>query len=336
MQDIDQLVKEENHLGILKLKDAKYNPYKCVALIKLGEFENAKKYCEKDSFEYAYILYAQKKYKKCLKSLSNQSEKEKKVKLLKSQALYNLGRYNEAYSILSGISIEDEVIVNLSAMQGMALLAHYTHTNIPTEFTVEKRDEIAKFVDMKKFTLKNAELQEEAVYNCSFRYLFDIEKFLKELKEKEGEFNGGCISRQIKNVEGRFSEIEVAQLTKSEIETLQFNKREIAFFKKPMHFQRNFDKNFRKSAFGYFKELFNRDYDFTEVIPNKSESLILLNAFVNLKRMFKNQKFTRRYFQTSSQNILWEVVRMLATKKAEIDKKELLDLVGRISSLDKN
>ncbi|KCZ82487.1 hypothetical protein H312_00145, partial [Anncaliia algerae PRA339] len=326
MSTLQELIKNEQHEKILELESVS-DTHKCIALIKLKKYTNALKYCEPISYEAAYILYSLKKYKQALKLVNQLDNSLDKVKTLKSQILYYLGRYNEAYTFLRECNITDEHVVNLTAMKSLAELAHSTLKQIGTKFTVNKKDEMTKFKDFEGNKFEDKELEEEYFYNDSFRLLSDEKKYVDYLKHLSLKYHG-IIQDQLNNVLGNFESINEETLSKSKKVTLSFNKNEAIDLKNKTHFQKGIikknDKYWPNNEYYCFKTAQERNYNIqSEIIPSDSNNLKLLNAFINLKRMFNNEKFTRKYFNHAGGTFLWEIVQILSLKESEFKKESI-------------
>lgn len=334
MTSLHELIKNEDHEKILELESGKH---KCIALIKLKRFKEALEHCDPISYESAYVFYSLKKYKRALKVLNELDNSQEKVKILKSQVLYYLSRYNEAYTLLSECTLSEEMIINLTAMRSLAELAHSTTKQIGSKYSVKKKDEMAKFIDFDKNKFSDKELEEEYFYNESFKYLNDEKKFVSVLKNHTNKFTG-IIKDQFNNVIGNLDEINEENLSKGKKKTLKFNKKEINDLKNKIHFQKGIlqsdEKYWPNNEYFCFTKAHKLNYDLQdEVIPSDSPNLLLLNAFVNLKRMIKGNKFTRKYFNIPYESFIWEIVRILSLRKKEFleENEKIKEILKKIN-----
>ena len=107
---IHDLIQQERHQDILMLESPKYDKYKAIAHIYLGEFEKAVTYMHNNTFEKAYCYYKLKKFKRAFRILKKLQGK--KVDILTAQCLYFYGKYNDAYTLLGKYVTVDEYGVN--------------------------------------------------------------------------------------------------------------------------------------------------------------------------------------------------------------------------------
>lgn len=329
MKQIDKLIDAEDYDSIIHLEGQEYDEYKCVALIKLERYKEALKYAKPLSFELAYINYRLKKFKKCLKIIDkNVNNREVKFQLLRAQTLYNLGRYNDAYSILRHCPLDDEIAINLEAIRSMASIAACSDNTAPTKCSLIKKDSPASFSDLSSYRFKDEELEEEFRYNRTFEYVLNEQKYLNILKELCERYKHGVIRRQLDNLSGCFEDIDQKKLRSSDREILQFNRGDTTFFRHPVHYQHNFvnakDRYWPLSDYYCYKKAYEMDYNVGDaVIPCASNNLQLLNAFVHLKKMFRGERFSRNFFEKRVGGTkAWAIVDFLSMKKVELEKNK--------------
>lgn len=339
MKQVDKLIKAEDYDSILRLEGQEYDDYKCVALIRLERHKEALKYAKPASFELAYINYRLKKFKKCLKLIDRSvNSKELKFQLLRAQTLYNLGRYNDAYSILRQCPLDDEIAVNLEAMRSMAFIAARSANAAPTKCSLIQKDSPALFSDLSNYRFKDEELEEEFRYNQAFVHVLNEQKYMSVLKELCERYRHGVIRRQLDNLSGNFDDIDEKKLRSSDREILQFNRGDSAYFRCPVHYQHNFvnakDRYWPLSDYYCYKKAREMDYNVgNAVIPRASNNLMLLSAFIHLKRMFRGERFSRSLLEKKADTNAWAIVEFLSMKKAELveNKDRLLSLLSNLA-----
>ncbi|KAI5148230.1 hypothetical protein ENBRE01_0190 [Enteropsectra breve] len=237
MDAIKLLVDSERHEDILKLEGEQWNEYKVVAAISLSMFEAALKYCAKNSFEEAYILYRTKNFKKSLRILRKLHGE--KVEILKAQCLYNLGYYAKAQRIFKTISTSDEFAVNIAAAEA---LAHHCSKNkhVPSILSGEHTEDIEESVSP---ILKDALCLLEYNFNKAFCEADQIEKYKTELEELDRRYDveESCIKKQLANINGE----RVGFLSEKEQEVWDFNRGLKTTIQHPVHFQKNFMENIK-------------------------------------------------------------------------------------------
>ncbi|KAL0265612.1 UNVERIFIED_CONTAM: hypothetical protein PYX00_011325 [Menopon gallinae] len=325
MKQIEKLINAEDYDSILKLEGREYDEYKCVTLIKLEKHKEALMYAKPLSFELAYINYRLKRFKKCLKLINkNTNNKELRFQFLKAQTLYNLGRYNDAYNVLRVCPLDDEVVINLEAMRSMASIAACSDGGVPAKCSLMKKDEPTKFGDFSNYRFKDDELEEEFRYNQAFSHVLDEQKYLNVLRELSESHRHGVIKRQLDNLLGHFDDIDKEKLRSSDCEILQFNRGDLGSFRHPAHYQHNFvdtkGRFWPLSDYYCYKKASELGYDVGDaVIPRASNNLLLLRAFLELKKMFRGERFSRRFFEKRDSTAAWTIVEFLSMKKAELE-----------------
>lgn len=328
MKQVDKLINAEDYDSILDLEGQEYDEYKCIALIKLERFKEALKYTKPLSFEFAYINYRLKRFKKCLKLIDkNVNNRELKFQLLRAQTLYNLGRYNDAYSILIHCPLDDEIVINLEAIRSMASIAACSDDNAPAKCSLIKKDCQSLFSDLSNYRFKDEELEEEFRYNQTFVHVLNEQKYLSVLKELCGRYRHGVIRRQLDNLLGHFDDIDRKKLRSSDCEILRFNRGDVTFFRHPVHYQHNFvnakNRYWPLSDYYCYKKAREMDYDVGDaVIPRASNNLLLLNAFLHLKRMFRGERFSRKFFVKRANTNAWKIVELLSMKRTELEENK--------------
>lgn len=236
MDTLKLLVKAGDHEGILRIESDEYNAYKVVAAIHLAKFNEALKYAKKNSYEHAYILYRQKRFRKALsiirKNIDNKSSK--KWEVLMAQCLYNLGYYADAYSLLSRHGKEDEYAVNLAAMEAMCKVSEQNKTKL-SYFYMPFKGPIKNIV---KLDFKDSECLLESKFNEIFKLVCDKYAYREALENLNTQYpiKGSCVDNQLKNMMGE----ECIDLSKKEKEVYEFNNGNSKAITHPAHFQSNF------------------------------------------------------------------------------------------------
>lgn len=341
MSTVEQLAADKDYESILSLEGEKYDNYKCITLIKLERYVEALAYAKSSPFELAYIYYKLKNFKKCLETIRSSRRDEQKFKILEAQALYGYGKYNSAYKVLSTCSLdEEEVVVSLEAARSMASLANASESRVPSKYSVTKRDDETELKDAGSRKFKSSELEEEFWYNKTFAHLLDEQKYVQILTELSEKHRGGLLKRQLNNVLGNFEKIDPNVLGDSDLGTLRFNKKEATVIEEPMHYQRNvveIDGRYWPSVdYACYKKAYDCGYDVGDArVPYDSNNLLLLRAFLDLKRMFRGERFGRRFFEKKSDTLQWKIVELLALKKDQMSQNydrlvSVLALLGNL------
>lgn len=326
MTDVENLVANKNHLAITEIEDPNVNEYKCIAFIKLSMYKEALPLCVENSYEMIYVLYKLKKYGKCLRMINKSSENQSsRFKILKSQVLYNLGRYNQAYLSLKDVTLDDEVAINLEAMKSLAISKKQYANKLPGIFSFGAyKDKEVEYKDLSTYKFRKASLAEEFKYNESFRSL--SANYQENLESLVAKYPSGYIKRQLDLLRGDFNNIDVSQLTTSEIEALKFNMKETNKLTHPAHFHINFSKkdfpgHLPPNEFLCYKKVQESNYECDNIVPNKTLNLRLLNCIINLNKMLSDKPYSRKYFPTSdSEYFEWNIVRMLSVSNEELKK----------------
>ena len=339
MESIEKLVRQEDHALIVEMEGEEYNVYKCVALIKLERYKEAIKYAKSLPFELAYINYKLKKFRRSLKIIENVGSKDTKFEVLKSQVLYKLGRYYDAYSVLKECSLyDDEFFINLESMRSLGIFARNCLDKVPSSFSLAKGDPAANFEEsVGNRAFRNMELEEEFKYNETFRHLSNADLYIGALRKLGKKYSSGLVRRQLDNVLGNFEKINPAMLEQQDREVLKFNMGEIDSFLNPVHYQKNFHAKVGTfwpavDYLCYRKAQEMKYMVFRNAVPASTGNLRLLNAFLNLKRMFGGAKFTRRYFpEKASESMDWELVRFLAMRNMDLasNQEAVLCLISK-------
>lgn len=310
MENLKELIKREDHENILLLPSPEYNRYKAIAAINLDRYDEALLYAAKNSYEQAYVYYKLKNFKKSLKILRKLSGK--KVDILKSQNLYFLGYYDEAYKLLSAHGNKNEFAVNLAAMDALNALSHQER---PSMFSSMNSNKI-QAIDY-KFT--DSECRMEYEYNDSFRYVEDEKEYVRTLLELQDKYKvrNSCIEKQIKNLMGD----EIDDLTKKESEIVAFNKGLTAEIATPVLFQKHFtDKSV--SDYKVFKEYQSDKFGFisgTRSFEPSNQRLRCLKALVISKRKQTPERMSKvlKTLENNDQSIESEILRLLSTDLPE-------------------
>ncbi|KAG5858691.1 putative TPR-like repeat domain-containing region [Encephalitozoon hellem] len=294
------LVKNDCHEEISRLEHPEFNQFRVVAYINLGKFEEALRYAEKDSFERAYALYKLKKYKKALRILKHIDTEGSKV--LASQCLYYLGYYNTAYKILSEVKKDDDIIVNLQAMKGLAMLADKNQYVFGNKFQLRKRDELAQFEDLSRHDIKHTEGRVDFIFNLSFESLANEEEFVNFLSRQleKPEMSGTIVEEQLKNIKGE--EVNPDLLLRNQRETFEFNRGAIDKFSNPLHFQQNFqglgspESITRGNVSLWIERVYSSNFSIqAEKIPLLSPKMVLLRILTLCKSgSFPSQRLLRK------------------------------------------
>lgn len=238
--NLHDLMRNNEHEKIVQLNGREFDSIRTIAYICLGRFDAALKCAEKGSFELAYVFYKLKKYKKALRILRHIETEGSEV--LASQCLYYLGYYNTAYTLLSKIKKDNDIVVNLQAMKSLAILADVSQCKFGSKFLVRKMDETVDFEDLTKYPMSSVDGHIDFVFNLSFEKLGSEDEFVRFLEDevKDDKVKGSMLEEQLKNIKGEFDSISVCALSKSQRETLEFNTRVTDRFSNPLHFQQNF------------------------------------------------------------------------------------------------
>lgn len=232
MKDLKTLLENNEHEKILELPSPEFDKYKVVAAIHLERYEDGLVFASKNSFETAYIYYKLRNFKKSLKILRKLHGTA--VDVLKSQCLYFLGYYSEAYRLLSQHGSSDEYAVNLSAMESLSYLNAKSAVR-PTFFTSKDTGAIE---DPVRYKFCSTECLAESEFNNAFKSIEDEREYIEQLRilDQKYKIDNGCIQKQIKNLTGE----EVAEMSKREREIVSFNTGKITKIDNPVLFQRNF------------------------------------------------------------------------------------------------
>lgn len=218
MNNLQELVDKNNHNSILQLTGDAYDRYKIVANIKLEKYKEALKMAKKNTFEFCYCLYKQKKYKNCIKiveKLVKQNDKDEGLMYLYAQCLYHLGYYNKSAAIMCKTS-KPSALVNYMAAESLSILGN--------------SDEVFRYKAKAKDTYKHMEVNidsssmtkevnDELSYNMSFRYLNEEKTYTEYL---ESQTDNKLCTNQLYNVNGEFDMIKDA--TEKQNEIVQYNK----------------------------------------------------------------------------------------------------------------
>ncbi|AFN84037.1 hypothetical protein EROM_110550 [Encephalitozoon romaleae SJ-2008] len=307
------LVKNDCHEEISRLEHPEFSRFRAVAFISMGKFKEALKYTEEGSFERAYVFYKLKKYKKALRILRHIDTEGSKV--LTSQCLYYLGYYNTAYQILAEVKRDDDIVVNLQAMKGLATLADSNQYVFGNKFQLRKRDELAEFEDLSKHNFKHIEGYVDFIFNLAFESLSseeDFVDFLSHQLEKQ-EMKGTIVEEQLKNIKGE--EVNINILLKNQKETVEFNSGAIDRFSNPLHFQQNFPgidttgSTSKGNVSLWIEKVYNSNFNIkAEKIPLLSPKMVLLRILTLCKNgCLPSQKLlekTKKWPESSIKNCL--------------------------------
>ncbi|KAM0680941.1 hypothetical protein GINT2_000747 [Glugoides intestinalis] len=272
MENLETLMKTNQHEKILLLPSPEYNRYKVIAAIQLEKYTEALLYSTKNTFEQAYILYKLKKFKKALKVL--RKLKGTAVEILASQCLYFMGYYIKAYKVLSKHGISDEFAVNLSAIKALS----QSNGIKPTPFTTKDMKPV-EVEEEYKFT--DAECAHESEYNSLFKYLSNQKEFLKRLRESNS-IDDGLVQKQLSNL----LDENIDSLSKKEKEINDFN-RKSANIEEPVLFQHNFIEKNKSSDYQIYKDYQRSKDDFLSgkiTFEPYNDRLRLLKALIIAKR----------------------------------------------------
>lgn len=279
MENLKSLIENNEHEKILQLKSPEYDRYKAIAAIQLEKYEEALLYTQKLSFECAYVYYKLKNFKKSLKILRKLSGKD--VDILKSQCLYFLGYYVDAYKILSQFETKNEFAVNLLAMESLASINNKNRTK-PSLFTSKDSKILQKAVDL-KFT--DPECRLEGEFNESFKFVENEREWTQILINLQNKYKieNSYFEKQLKNISGGIND----SLSKREEEINQFNCGVTRKIKNPVLFQENFVENANKTDFQIFSDFqANKEQYLSGSLSFEAfnSKLRLLKAFIIAKR----------------------------------------------------
>lgn len=284
MNKLQSLIQNNDHNAISMLPSPTYDVYKGVAYIHMEKYSEALSFVGKYSYEYAYCLYKLKNYKKSVRILKR-LETTPKVIILLSQCLYYLGYYNGAYEILSGVRVDDEIVVNLSAIRSMAIFAN--KGSVKDRLGVVSKDKFKSvFVDFSRYKFTDTGCQNEYLFNQTFEYMNNREEYLNVLESVSE--NNLLVKAQIKNINGEFTELDFIKLTRLQKEVLEFNMKKTNYISKPTHFLCN---AFEIEDINEFKNLekisYNSFYCYLHLCNKNSYSLNLLPILRNRGGLFK-------------------------------------------------
>lgn len=326
------LVRSNEHDKIVQLGE-EFQSLKTVAHINMGNYGEALKCAARGSFEMAYILYKLRKYKRALRILRGMDSEASRV--LRSQCLYYLGYYNGAYQMLSGMKRDDDVVVNLQAMKSLAIAADRSQSTT-SRLCVRKMDISTGFDNLERHGMSSAEGHVDFVFNQAFENLPDEERFVGFLEsriESDSRLRGTVVEGQLRNVRGEFDRIDRSVLSRTQRETLEFNRGETDTFSNPQHFQQNFarfergSRASRRSESLWIEEAY-RDGLKMDDIPSFSKKMRLFRAFV----LYRNGHSPRS--RVESGNTLCEAVLsilgdMRAGREVEMDVlKRVMNEIG--------
>lgn len=338
MQKVQDLVRIEDHRGILQLEGKQYNKYKTVAAINLGLFNKALEFVEKGSFENAYILYRLKEFKRALRMLKYRDDKRSDI--LKSQCFYNMGYYAEAYNLLSRHGYSDEYAVNLAAMESLSYLNEKNRFSASI-FATPYRSSIKKTTPP---LFKDKECNMEYEYNMAFKMIEDEKQFINELENLNRKWGvpDSCIKKQLNNLNGEI----VDNPREKEKEIIRFNSGEKNAISNPVHFQVNFLDSI-KTEYSVFKAMQhskgNASYGskdkFCDVIPGYacySDKLKILNVLLHLKRNDSkdNKDNARKILSNCGDCISKDILQaFLDHDGSSASKDHILNLVEKVKNI---
>lgn len=276
MENLKTLLENSEHEKILELPSPEFDRYKVIAAIHLDRYEDGLAFASKNSFELAYIHYKLKNFKKSLKILRKLHGTA--VDVLKSQCLYFLGYYSEAYKLLSQHGSSDEYAVNLSAMESLSYLNTKSPIR-PTLFTT--RDTGA--VDPVRYKFTNPECLFESEFNAAFKSIEDERAYIEQLRVLDQKYRveNGCVQKQIGNLTGE----HVDNMSKREGEIVSFNLGKSGKIDNPVLFQHNFLSY--NTDFAIFKRYKSNKSEFirgVERFEPCSDRLRILKALIMAQR----------------------------------------------------
>ncbi|KAI6180473.1 Signal recognition particle subunit SRP72 [Aphelenchoides besseyi] len=146
--DYDAVLKATNKLSKSNPRDLPVQRCKLVALIQLGQFDEALKIIARipehqlgnTTVEKAYIFYRQNKNEDALKLLDDLDEENEAGQELKGQLLYRLGRYQEAYQIFRKLchDLEEDEFEDLRRANLLACVAQLQASGIKQDPTTSE------------------------------------------------------------------------------------------------------------------------------------------------------------------------------------------------------
>lgn len=325
MENLKELIRRNDHENILLLPSPEYNKYKTIAAINLDRYDEALLYTARNSFEQAYVHYKLKNFKKSLKILRKLSGE--KVDILKSQNLYFLGYYAEAYKLLSKYGNKNEFAVNLEAMDALNLLSCQKS---PSVFSSKSSNPISTV----EYKFTDPECRMEYEYNHSFRYIEDEKEFVRVLLDLQNKYKieNSCIDKQIKNLMND----EIINLSKKESEIISFNKGLIPEISNPVLFQQHFIEN-TPTDYKIYKEYQLDKSGFisgSKSFDPSNQRLKYLKALVISKRKQTPERMAKvlKTLENSECSIEADILRLLSSNLPEdVFQEKALELILKAS-----
>ncbi|KAF7684471.1 hypothetical protein TCON_0348 [Astathelohania contejeani] len=310
MINIQNLIKTKNHHMISQLEGDSYKPYRVVALIHLGRYDEALAESDPRTFERAYIYFKKRNYRKCLKELRRVKGKEDAVRVLRSQAYYHLRTYGKAYALLKQSPIDDEIAVNLMAIASMKELTK----GFPHQYSIQKvRGDIKISHELDGYKFKTPEAEIEYKYNELFQLLKNKPIYIKRLEELGRSIpSPNIFINQLKNM---FCKEIDGDLSKGEEEVAKFNRGEISKINHPRHFQLQQALGAKQPAeYEIYKDAQDKNYKGITSIPGQSDNLKILQAFIYFKEN-KNLSYVKRVLDNVKPNRVTEIMKCVLEGK---------------------
>lgn len=280
MIDLNKFKTSNDHEKILNLEGEEFNKYKLVACIHLGRYNDALKFCTKNSFESAYVYYKLKNYKKALK-ICNKNNSEK-FDMLKSQILYCTGFYNEAFNILNNFPKDDEIVVNLQAMKSLGILLQNVSKEIGHPLYMKNKEDGIMYENLENYKFNSKEAYNEFIYNKSFEEAANKHNFVNYLK-KFSDQKSNIFSQQLNNIEGNFDNINFDNLSKTQKNILDFNLKKKNSIKNNLHFLCNYNGKLSDNEYKWITLVKNDQNYLWYKIPIYNENFAILRLYAGLR-----------------------------------------------------
>lgn len=280
MIDLNNFKTTNDHEKILLLEGEEFNKYKLIACIHLGRYTEGLKYSLKNTFESAYLYYKLKKYKKALR-ICNKNKSEY-FDMLKSQILYCLGYYNEAFNLLNKFPKDDEIVVNLQAMKSLGILVQNVNKVIGHPLYIKNKEDKIMYEDLENYKFKSKEIYNEFLYNKSFEKAYDKNEFKNYLKNYSNQ-KSNIFSQQLANIEGKFDSINIENLSKTQKNILEFNMKKKDFISNNLHFLDNYNVKLGDNEFKWINAIKNNSMSTWYRIPTFNEKFLILRLYAGIK-----------------------------------------------------
>ncbi|WUR02267.1 putative signal recognition particle subunit SRP72 [Vairimorpha necatrix] len=276
-----QTLEEHEKLANLDIPDIKN--FKAVAFLHIGKFEEALKFSQKDSYESAYALYKLRKYKKALK-IANKHSGEK-WDVLKSQILYCMGYFNEAFKFLNKLKKDDEIVVNLQAMQSLGELTNKVNKHHFHNLYIKKKEEDSIKENLEDYKFKDEEIYYEFLFNKTFECAENKTEYLGNLKKLSDQFpKANIFKMQMANIEGYFDEINPEDLSKTQRQVYNFNSKKSDTIENGLHYLSNFSNKLGDNQYKWIENAKKNNFKINwNEIPDTSETLNILRILTGLE-----------------------------------------------------